>query len=228
MGRGIYRLFRQSLNLDFSQRLWVVSEAKFAQLVVDVGCGKSTPLPTIPKTFYAIGLDIFKRDLTVKRNRAYYDGLILADARHLPLKEHCFDLAISLELIEHLPKHDGAGFLKELERIGRSVLVSTPNGFLPHPSEDDNIYQNHISGWSETDFLERGYQLGACGGVSICGGLLSKFIKLQSVRRVPRLLKIIINLPFLVLSDITMNIWRITGNRRIKTRGLVAIKHKQF
>lgn len=95
-------------------------------VVADVGCGAGGLWPALKGRFGAcIGLDA-----------ARYDGLphdidfrtIDLDAARLPLEDASVDVAVSVEVIEHL--ENPRAFSRELARIVRPggwVVISTPN-----------------------------------------------------------------------------------------------------
>jgi len=106
---------------------------------------------------YLLGLDIWRDYLKKLRRVRIYDDLMLADVRQLPFREEVFDLVIACEVLEHLPKPEGFSLLEDLLRIcqGR-VIVSTPLGLLKQRDEE-NPYQEHLSGWHVQDFTARGF-----------------------------------------------------------------------
>lgn len=86
-----------------------------------------------------------------------YDRVFLGDIRHLdrvlPPGES-WDLALLVDVIEHLPKEEGYGVLDELTRRAARVLVTTPWGF--RPQEIPGMpYETHRSGWYPGDFGRR-------------------------------------------------------------------------
>ena len=73
-----------------------------------------------------------------------------------------FDLVSSFDVVEHFPKEDALVLMKEMRRVGREVLISTPGGFLvqdaeTHPEHKDNPWQWHRSGFEPEDFERLGF-----------------------------------------------------------------------
>lgn len=77
--------------------------------------------------------------------------------------EKSIDTVFILDMIEHLPKHEGNDLLGEAERIARKqIVIFTPLGFMPqdHPDGKDRwgmaggYWQTHRSGWETKDFSE--------------------------------------------------------------------------
>jgi len=57
----------------------------------------------------------------------------VADVIHLPSTDHCYDVYVSFETIEHV---DGEAFLREVVRVlrpGGTFICSTPNRILTNP-----------------------------------------------------------------------------------------------
>jgi len=73
------------------------------------------------------------------------------------------DTIIAFDLIEHLTKDLGWKLIEEIQRTTKNTaVVFTPNGFMEqHVGENDldgwgwtgNFLQNHLSGWTDQDFL---------------------------------------------------------------------------
>jgi 2-polyprenyl-3-methyl-5-hydroxy-6-metoxy-1,4-benzoquinol methylase len=95
------------------------------------------------------------------RRNATHDEILEAKVSSLAdvLADRKFDACVALDLIEHLPKDQGYILLNTLEKIAQTrVVISTPNGFLPQKSKDGDL-QEHLSGWTASDFRQRGYRV---------------------------------------------------------------------
>lgn len=138
--------------------------------VLDVGCGSSSPLRTLPAKML-VGVEGFEPALQEAKAHATHDELLLGDARGLRslLGERRFDACVALDLIEHLPKEDGWRFLDDLEYVAtQRVVIFTPNGFLPQRGQGD--LQEHLSGWTPQEMRSRGYDvIGFYGHKSLRG-----------------------------------------------------------
>ncbi len=104
-----------------------------------------------------VGLDIEDRLLGVCKNYGCYDELYHVDLTQdqLPFKDKMFDVALLTEVIEHLSKEQGFRILRELERVAKTVVVTTPAIQFDEPS--------HISLWTPEDFRSRGYDVHGFG-----------------------------------------------------------------
>jgi len=67
-----------------------------------------------------------------------------------------FDMILFLDVIEHLPKLEGAELLiKLINRLnpGGVLLVSTPGEWVPQKAEHGNELETHVSYWEPRDFV---------------------------------------------------------------------------
>ncbi len=121
-------------------------------MLLDVGCsdGVGSPAAALARRFghRIVGLDIFLPVLeTAARNRTY-DHVVSGDGRNLPFENGSFDVVVSLEVLEHLPKEEGVRLLHELERVSRwLVMISCPVGTWEQDVREGNPYQMHQYVW---------------------------------------------------------------------------------
>lgn len=101
--------------------------------VLDVGCGLGHQMALIhsslPKLFSRIeGVDW--SPATIEKHQAdassVYDQVTLCQSDRLPFQEGQFDLAISMENLEHLYGDASIRAIAELARVAKHVLISTP------------------------------------------------------------------------------------------------------
>lgn len=139
--------------------------------ILDVGCGKNSPLRFIPKA-HLVGVDGFAPAIEEARQRGTHDELLLGDVQKLTglFDSKQFDACIALDVIEHLPKEEGWRMLESMEKLARKrVVIFTPNGFVPQHSKDGDL-QEHLSGWTAEDLRPHGYEVfGMCGPKSLRG-----------------------------------------------------------
>jgi SAM-dependent methyltransferase len=87
-----------------------------------------------------------------------YDQVILGDLRTLetllPAGAAPYDLALFIDVIEHLEKPEALQLLDTLTRRARRVLVTTPWGFRPQEVAG-MPFETHRSGWLPWDFTRR-------------------------------------------------------------------------
>jgi len=147
---------------------------KNVKTVLDIGCGRGlvgSLLKIYREPIRIVGVDVFDPYLGFCRRLGVYDSLVKFDVCQTPLpfgnKE--FDLAVALEVIEHLPKRKGFDLLSELKRVARNVIVSTPNRFFAQEGYDENDFQHHLSRWTVRDLRSRGYTIVGVGGMMFFG-----------------------------------------------------------
>jgi hypothetical protein len=139
--------------------------------VLDVGCGKSSPLRFVPGP-HLVGVDGYGPAIEEARAGRTHDEFLSGDVRKLTelFPDRKFDACVALDVIEHLPKEDGWLMLKSMEKLAKKrVVIFTPNGFVPQRSQDGDL-QEHLSGWTAEDLRPLGYQvMGMCGPKSLRG-----------------------------------------------------------
>lgn len=101
-----------------------------ARTILDVGCGEGFALRELREggvEAAMVGVDNRLAALVWSQaNGIAQSPLCMADAHHLPFPDSSFDLALCLEVLEHLPD-SGAG-LRELLRVTRDcIVVSVPH-----------------------------------------------------------------------------------------------------
>jgi ubiquinone/menaquinone biosynthesis C-methylase UbiE len=142
--------------------------------LIDVGCGRGiigalTRIYRHPSRL--VGIDAFDEYLDFCARTNLYDELHKYDISkgNLPFRDREFDAGTCIEVIEHLQKGDGLKLLKELERVTRVVIISTPNKDISQKAYDDNPFQIHLSRWSPSDFTKRGYEVRGVGDLLVFG-----------------------------------------------------------
>ena len=64
---------------------------------------------------------------------------------------------------EHLSKKDGYLFLDDIEKMGTSIILSSPNGFKEQKAKNMPYTETHISAWNASEFASRGYKVNGIG-----------------------------------------------------------------
>ncbi len=144
-------------------------ELENCKSVLDVGCGINSPLVKLKKSFYLEGIDLVPEKRINKIHDKFTRGNILAIEKYF--KNKSFDAVVLLGVIEHLKRSDGKILLAKLEKIAKKkIIISTPNGFLTQDPSPDNPYQEHISGWTTSDFKKFGYNVYGLRGFKFLRG----------------------------------------------------------
>lgn len=167
--------------------------------VLDLGCGKNSPISRIlldcnGLQLHSVGVDIFKLALLESKNRKIHSDYILGDLTKIEFKDKSFDAVVCLALLEHLPKEDGLCLVKKMEKWAKKILIiAVPNGYQYQDAYDGNSHQIHRSDWNTKDFKEMGFKVHGLHGYRTFRGELG-------------LIKYRPTLFWLMLSDLTQKL----------------------
>jgi hypothetical protein len=89
-----------------------------------------------------------------KRIRTHKD-YVLCSLTHLPFKPKAFDLCIVWSLLEYLHKDKGKELLKNLEEIGKAILIRCPNNGAPL----NEAYCLYLSKYSVKELKDEGFMV---------------------------------------------------------------------
>lgn len=137
----LYRLRNSILSADYDhrahdsiiplQRYWqrqrykhVVDLIAGEGPVLDIGCGSSTIIGSLPEG--SIAMDVLFRKL--RYDRIFRAARIQGSGFELPIRNEAFSCVLCSQVIEHVPK--GRGFLNELVRVlkpGGALVLGTPD-----------------------------------------------------------------------------------------------------
>jgi 2-polyprenyl-3-methyl-5-hydroxy-6-metoxy-1,4-benzoquinol methylase len=161
-------LFRKAYRLVKGKSYVLSLEENLAgyRTVLDLGCGVCSPIVSFPKSFYSVGIDVFKPAILSSKKRGTHDDYVLSEVNHLCLRPESFEAVLALDVLEHLKKADGRRFIENMEKIARcAVVVFTPNGFVRQLEHDGNPYQVHLSGWTTVELRRLGFQVNGINGL---------------------------------------------------------------
>ncbi len=136
----------------------LILELTGAQSVIDVGCGIGTWLAEFSRRGAAevMGVDgpwVNASQLLIPGERFKSANL----AREIPV-DRTFDLAISLEVAEHLPESSADRFVESLTRLAPMVVFSAA---IPMQGGTDHVNEQWPAYWS-AKFESRGYRAIDC------------------------------------------------------------------
>ena len=129
--------------------------------LLDVGCGTSTLARQIGIK-YTVGIEGHRPTFEKAVQLKTHDKLVLGDVRNLLdyFRPGEFDACMALDVIEHLSKPDGIQLLEAMDQIARrTVIVFTPNGFLPQTHFAPDDLEEHLSGWEVWEMRHQGYKV---------------------------------------------------------------------
>lgn len=107
-------------------------------LMLDAGCGpKLCSLSHIPENVFVVGVDIVRHNVADSHLKAEKRGFknfnhVLASITSLPFRDNAFDLAVSVDVLEHVVDKQSA--LREISRVltsGGAISGSTSNFLNP-------------------------------------------------------------------------------------------------
>lgn len=142
--------------------------------LIDLGCGRGV-IGALCRIYrdphQLVGVDSFEASVKFCERFNFYDKCLLHNLENMPLpfKEKEFEVATCIEVIEHLPKKSGEKLLFEIERIAKTVIVTSPTVFYKQSEYDANPCQKHLSLWTIRDFQRRGYKVFGAGEMKIFG-----------------------------------------------------------
>jgi SAM-dependent methyltransferase len=103
------------------------------KLVVEAGSGAGvTSIPFMQAKAKVVLIDISVEALKVARNlflafpQKNRPHLVVGDVLHIPIRNGCADLVFNQGVLEHFNADESVKILKEMKRIGRTVMVLVP------------------------------------------------------------------------------------------------------
>lgn len=101
--------------------------------VLEVGSGGKGVSNFLDHEKYAIVLSDVQREALIGiKTKA---PLVVADGHKLPFKNEMFDIVVSVDTVEHVPKSSRHVFLNELRRVCKNKII------LHFPTEDNSMYK---------------------------------------------------------------------------------------
>ena len=176
--------------LPFSSPWIIRHHLAETKTVLDVGCGDGEFMLKVnpDKKYEVVGIDLFKPNIKIAKQKGVYKKVILSDLRKINFKKKSFDVVLASQVIEHISKKEGLKMISVIEKIAKKrIIIYTPNGFAPFdPFEvvDKNPLQVHKSGWGVEEMRRYGYKVYGQGNRIIYNtnnGLLYKFRRLKNI-----------------------------------------------
>ncbi len=156
--KGFFADLRAGSMRSAEEIVPLVLELVPARSVVDVGCGEGTWLAAFTKNgvldVLGVDGDYVDRD-TLQISRARFQAADLSKPLEIGRK---FDLAVSLEVAEHLPPECAASFVESLTRLAPVVLFSAA---IPFQGGTQHLNEQWPDKWAEL-FQKHGYLMVDC------------------------------------------------------------------
>jgi len=182
------------------------------RVVVDIGCGDSTRsiLSTLQNTF-VICVDVKPKTIATEFMERY--EAIVADARYLPLRDNCCDIATLIFTLHEIDPQTHIDVVLEARRVAKYIVIAEPS---PHGTE---LYEKFWQTYRDAvrsiglfeDYKPREYWIA-----------LLKQADLQIL--IDKIIKWRISTPKEVLEDMIKNIIEEWGNLGIKHKYIESIK----
>jgi SAM-dependent methyltransferase len=131
--------------------------------LLDVGCGFNSPVQHLgTRPTRLVGIDAFAPAIQESRLRNIHDEYCVMNVLEIGQNfgPRSFDCVLASDVIEHLAESDALSLIQQMETIARkTVIIYTPNGFLPQGEKYGNPLQRHLSGWTAARMQQMGYQV---------------------------------------------------------------------
>jgi len=144
--------------------IWRALDKKSAS-ILDVGGGYGRPMRFLKRKHefqFTVNMDANLRCLRKTKEKRTHDEYILCDVRYLPFKRKSFDVAICVEVLEHIEKEGGLSLLSALDEIVRKQIVLTTNvepALTPVLERRIGKPMGHVSSWHPSEFKRLGYKV---------------------------------------------------------------------
>lgn len=128
--------------------------------VLDLGCGTGAAAEMLnPKKEHQFtGIDIYEPYLKICQKKGYYERLKKMDITKIKFPKNSFDVALLLQVIEHLDKKTAERLLRGISKVAKKcVIISVPNGYCHQEGYECNIHQKHLSFWTISDLRSLGF-----------------------------------------------------------------------
>jgi ubiquinone/menaquinone biosynthesis C-methylase UbiE len=144
---------------------------KKGESLLSLCCGIGLELANL-KTDKVVAVDLSPQYLEQVKTRCPQATTVHSDALEYAKEQpdKCFDVVSIIDGIEHMDKESGVKLIHEMKRIGKKILLFTPQGhnetgYLknePHNAwgiEGADHLQLHKSGWTVDELKEHGFTI---------------------------------------------------------------------
>ncbi|MHB1679008.1 MAG: class I SAM-dependent methyltransferase [bacterium] len=143
-------------------------DLKDCKYVLDLGCGKDSPIQYCKSIEYSVGVEAFKPSLETSKSKKIHSKYINENILNVDFEENSFDAVIMIEVIEHLNKNDAINLVEKANKWAKKiVIITTPNGYLPQNEYDVHVLQNHLCGFNVKELKSLGFKVCGSAGLKI-------------------------------------------------------------
>lgn len=148
---------------DHGARYRFASTFVAGKTVLDVGCAFGYGAGLLAEhALNVTGVDVYEPAVAYSREHYPQCHFLLGDVLELADRDAAFDVAVSLEAVEHVSEPDR--FLRALHRLcipGGTVIISTPNA-LVSMCDGELSDPTHVDEWTPTEFKALLEKAGFC------------------------------------------------------------------
>lgn len=139
--------------------------------LLDIGCSNGWVIDSLRHYFYMeyiTGLDISSSVLEQIKGKIPCTFFIAGDCEYLPLARHSYDIALAVDVIEHI--YNPVRFLREMSRVSKNLILKIPienvfenivwhilekvKDIIWRGSLDNENFEQHINCFTKKDILK--------------------------------------------------------------------------
>jgi cyclopropane fatty-acyl-phospholipid synthase-like methyltransferase len=149
-----------SVRLVYPLQFLILRDLMDCGSVLDLGCGRHSMVPIIPKSIHTTGVEWFREHYEEAKRSGRHTRYLHADITQVDFEGKSFDAVVMLDVLEHLDKEAGERLLAKMERWARKkIVIFTPNGFVHQEEFANNPLMAHRSGWTAPELRRLGYRV---------------------------------------------------------------------
>ncbi|MGD1018508.1 MAG: class I SAM-dependent methyltransferase [Verrucomicrobiia bacterium] len=129
--------------------------------VLDIGCGSGKYGLLIRENRRTARIDAIEgfAPYVTDVHKTVYDHVEVGNAMSVvPGLEQVYDVAMMIDMFEHLTLEDGRTLLHELEKHSRHILISVPTWHPEQDAYDGNVLQEHHAQYDVTKLRALGFR----------------------------------------------------------------------
>jgi len=165
---GVLAIARVRLHRSYDYRNWLARDLADCQSILELGCGRNSPILQIGLGDFTDAVDIWKPYVKLHNDNKDYRNCQCQNIIGMEMGENKYDAVVILDVLEHLDRkkvRDTDLFGRMLKCARKKVIIFAPNGFIENDHVDGDPFQAHISAWEPDDYLRRGYTVKGATGI---------------------------------------------------------------
>ena len=129
--------------------------------VLDIGCGSGKYGLLIRENMRQARIDAIEgfEPYITDVHKKVYDNVYVGNAMEIvPKLDQSYDLAMMIDMFEHLTPEDGRTLLMQLQKRARHLLVSVPTWHPEQDAYDGNVLQEHHAQYDVSKLRALGFR----------------------------------------------------------------------